>query len=350
MPDSDAVEERNLHHQNFQPSDVGSLKVRAMSRRLGQFLGPNLGVVAVPSDVRSPMDLTPISDVVVVAVDNPKARRTVHQSGRVFLDLRVSGDSAILLDSSTDPEQISLLTPDHPPASCQAEGAIESGNIQFGHMLAASMGAQWIVQLIRMSLGQEGLLPDPRIESLTGGTIQKIPLLEVPEPSPAVAPRLHDDDSLRPHVLLATASGGCPVHDCIRETIAHHASQGDWRSVWALSNWMKREVSVIVDAESDIWVDVGDGHRVELSMPEGASTPMQWTHTHVAPLDSYWSSTDRDSLSGGSLILREALVLSEKGIKRTVLMGDGESGPRITDEGPLSVWSEEPVLPYQEEE
>jgi hypothetical protein len=50
------------------------------------------------------------------------------------------------------------------------------------------------------------------------------------------------------------------------------------------------------------------------------------------------------------LILREALVLSEKGIKRTVLMGDGESGPRITDEGPLSVWSEEPVLPYQEEE
>ncbi len=346
--DSDVVEARNLHHQAFSPTDVGGLKVRAMGKRLAPFLGPNLGILAQPADVRSPLDLTSHSDVVVVAVDNPEARRAVHSSGRAFLDLRVSGDSAILLDSSTDPEQVRLLTPDHPPASCQAEGAIESGNIQFGHLLAASMGAQWLIQLIRMVVGDDAALPDPRIDTLTGGTLLKIPLREAPGPSPAVTPRLHDEGVLRSHVVLAAAAGEGPVDDSIRETIAHHASEGDWRSVWTISNTMEREVSVIVDADSEIFVDVGDGHRVELGMPEGAIMPMQWTHTHLSPLLSYWSETDRDSLSAGSMILREALVLSETGIKRTVILDDGEDVPRLADEGPLSVWSDESVSPYRE--
>lgn len=348
--DSDVVEGRNLHHQSFTPSDVGDLKVRSLYRRLAPFLGPHLGILAQPVDVRTPRDLTTYGDVVVVAVDNPEARRVVHGSGRVFLDLRVSGDCAILLDSSTDPEQVRLLTPDHPPASCQAEGAIDSGNIQFGHMLAASMGAQWIIQLIRMAAGEDTALPDPRIETLTGGTLQKIPLREAPGPRPPVTPRHHEERRLRPHVVIAAAAGEGPVDECIREAIAHHAKEGDWRSVWTISNSMRREVSVIVDAESEIFVDVGDGHRVELSLPEGATAPMQWTHTHISPLDSYWSSTDRDSLSVGSVILNEALVLSESGIKRSVVMDEADEGPRLAETGPLSVWSEEPVLRYQEEE
>ena len=114
LHDSDVVEERNLHHQAFSPSDVGSLKVRAIRRRLSPFLGPDLGILAHPADVRGPEDLSSDGDVVVVAVDSPVARRAVHRSGRVFLDLRVSGDSAVLLDSSTDPEQVRLMTPDHP--------------------------------------------------------------------------------------------------------------------------------------------------------------------------------------------------------------------------------------------
>ena len=348
--DSDTVEARNLHHQSFHPSDIGEPKVRALASRLRPFLGADLRLVARPSDVRSEGDLSVLSEIVVVAVDNPLARRVAHSSGRVFLDLRVSGDSAILLDSSTDPEEVRLLTPDHPAASCQAEGAIETGNIQFGHLQAAAMGAQWLIQLIRMVVGEETALPDPRIDTLTGGTIAKISLREAPGPRPAVVPRLHEESVLRGHVVLAASSGDGPVDDSIRETIAHHAREGDWRSVWSISNSMRREVSVIVDSESEIFVDVGDGHRVELAMPEGATMPFQWTHTHLSPLESYWSSTDRDSLSAGSAILSEALVLSETGIKRSVVLDDEDDSPRLSEDGALSVWSEEPVTPYEEED
>ena len=348
--DSDTVEERNLHHQAFEPSDVGSLKVRALATRLKPFLGPDLRLVAKPSDVRSEGDLSLVSEVVVVAVDNPHARRAIHESGRVFVDLRVSGDSAILLDSSTHPDEVRLLTPDHPSASCQAEGAIESGNIQFGHLQAAAMGAQWLIQLIRSVLGEETALPDPRVETLTGGTITKIRLREPPGPRPAVVPRLHRKSLLTRHVVIAGASGEAPVDECIRETIAHHAMEGDWRSVWQISNDMRREVSVITDASDSIFVDVGDAHRVELSMPEGARIPMHWCHTHLSPLTSYWSSTDLDSLYVGSSILSEAIVLSETGIKRARVLDGDEVSPRLAEEGPLHVWSDEPVTPYREEE
>ena len=348
LHDSDVVEERNLHHQAFSPSDVGSLKVRAIRRRLSPFLGPDLGILAHPADVRGPEDLSSDGDVVVVAVDSPVARRAVHRSGRVFLDLRVSGDSAVLLDSSTDPEQVRLMTPDHPPASCQAEGAIESGNIQFGHLLAASMGAQWLIQLIRIALEEDASLPEPRIDALTGGTVLKLPLRESPGPNPPITPTQHDELALRPHIMLAASAGDGPVAECIREAIAHHASLGDWKSVWTISNSMGREISVIVDAESEIFVDVGNAHRVALSLPEGATAPMQWTHTHIEPLDSYWSTTDRDSLSVGHVILSEALVLSKTGIKRSVVLEEGDCSPRLAEEGPLSVWSDEPVFAYQE--
>ena len=72
--------------------------------------------------------------------------------------------------------------------------------------------------------------------------------------------------------MLAASAGDGPVAECI-EAMAHHASLGDWKSVWTISNSMGREISVIVDAESEIFVDVGNAHRVALSLPEGLPHP-----------------------------------------------------------------------------
>jgi hypothetical protein len=43
------------------------------------------------------------------------------------------------------------MTPDHEPKSCQHEGALNIGNLEFGFAIAASYGAQWALQQIRDS-------------------------------------------------------------------------------------------------------------------------------------------------------------------------------------------------------
>ena len=88
----------------------------------------------------------------VVGVDSPTARLAVHGSMVPWLDLRCIGDSFIALDSRMGEESISSLTNEmQPSGSCQMEGAIEAGNIQFGHLAAAAHGAQWVVQWLRDS-------------------------------------------------------------------------------------------------------------------------------------------------------------------------------------------------------
>ena len=41
------------------------------------------------------------------------------------------------------------MTPDHEPKSCQIEGALENGNLEFGFAVAAAFGAQWVIQTLR---------------------------------------------------------------------------------------------------------------------------------------------------------------------------------------------------------
>ena len=60
------------------------------------------------------------------------------------------------------------------PGSCQYEGALDSGNIQFGFMYAASFGAQWVIQNMREINNENRVLkPYPRSESITFGTLGK---------------------------------------------------------------------------------------------------------------------------------------------------------------------------------
>ena len=158
--DSDRVDESNLAHQNFNYEDIGSYKVRAIENHLSQFTNERLTMDACPWDIRDSSDMLP-ADLTIVAVDSTEARRVVHSSDTIFLDLRCLGDSFIALDTSVDSDFVSKMTPDQKSQSCQYDGAIESGNIQFGYLIAAAHGAQWVIQTLRWWAGQDQAMPPP---------------------------------------------------------------------------------------------------------------------------------------------------------------------------------------------
>lgn len=129
----------------------------------------------------------------------------------------------------------------------------------------------------------------------------------------------------------------------IRETIGQLALEGRWSEVWEIADSMGREISILLDRRSRVFVDVGSAGRVNLNPPEGSEVPFRlWVHTH--PRDAYWSSTDMDSLALYSKLLDEALVLGFDHLKRSV---NGLSHPEpLAKEGPLSRWSSEAVVSY----
>lgn len=338
--DSDEVSEANLAHQGFLPEHVGMPKVHACKTSLAPFLGGKLRLQPCNWDVREIGDLEP-SDLVIVAVDSSVARKVVHSTGALWLDLRCRGDGYIAMDHTVDPGFVSRRTPDQAPMSCQMDGAIESGNIQFGHLWAAAHGAQWALQWMRYFTGSDNVpLPAPRAASLTLGELAKLPTVEQESVGAPVSPEEHSEATLQRLV-------GEGHYDCeeVLQAIAHKAEQEDWKSLWDLADTIGREVSVIIDAEGLIFVDIGTRGEVLPARPVGSTAPFRrWIHTH--PLDAYWSSTDLDSLSAFSPLITEAMVLGMDQYKRSTTIVD-EDTPRLGARPPLSNWSSEPTRMYQ---
>ncbi len=181
--DSDSVDESNLMHQRFVPSDVGSLKVDAIRTSMEQFLGSEVEIVAHSVDVRGSGGSRHLhepvfaqSDFVIVCVDSDEARRVVHSLASPWLDLRCRGDGFVAIDHRVEGGVVESLTTGHAPASCQLEGALDAGNIQFGYMASACHGAQWAIQMLRIISGQQGaMLPSPTSTSITFGTLGRLP-------------------------------------------------------------------------------------------------------------------------------------------------------------------------------
>jgi hypothetical protein len=177
--DSDVVDQRNIHHQPFQRGDIGKSKVAVLCEMMRDLQTKFLSIRGHETDIRGPGELIDY-DIVVACVDSSTARIATHTKKGLWLDLRCRGDNYLALDhrvdsrfvdSVTDPEQIS--------GSCQFDGAVESGNVQFGHFWAAAHGCQWIIQCLRTIIGDEGaMLPLPKSESITFGTLERFPLHE----------------------------------------------------------------------------------------------------------------------------------------------------------------------------
>ena len=121
------------------------------------------------------------------------------------------------------------------------------------------------------------------------------------------------------------------------------AARGRWDGVYILSVLAGLETSVLIDAESQIFIDWGTAGQVQLQPPVGAKSPFKlWVHTHPN-FAAYWSITDTNSLSLGTTILETAMVLGEPGPKFSgnSAFNDVLSEPFIAKEGPLSNWTDE---------
>ena len=164
LMDGDTVEASNLGHQNYSRADIGKFKVDALAEKWSQAEG--LQVHSMPENLRNLEQLDDF-DLVVVCVDRPEPRRLVHSLDVPWIDLRCSGDGWMILSSDSDRALVEQMTPDHQPMSCQVEGALDAGNLEFGFSVAGTFGAQWLVQNLR---GRSG--PVQSMGSLTYGSFE----------------------------------------------------------------------------------------------------------------------------------------------------------------------------------
>ena len=164
LMDGDSVEASNLGHQNFSSTDIGAFKVEALAGKWSEVRG--LSVNSVAENLRTFEQLEGY-DLVVICVDRPEPRRLVHSLDVPWIDLRCSGDGWMVFTSDSDPNLVAQMTPDHEPMSCQVEGALDAGNLEFGFSIAGTFGAQWILQHLR-----ERRAPLQSIGSLTYGSFE----------------------------------------------------------------------------------------------------------------------------------------------------------------------------------
>lgn len=147
--DGDIVEDTNLGHQKYTTSDVGKAKVECLASRYILDEDP-VSVIAISENFRN-IEQVKNSDYVIICVDRPEPRRLVHSLDIPWIDLRCGGDGYLILSSDSERELVAHMTPDHEPKSCQHEGALNLGNLEFGFAISASYGAQWALQQLRKS-------------------------------------------------------------------------------------------------------------------------------------------------------------------------------------------------------
>ena len=114
-----------------------------------------------------------------------------------------------------------------------------------------------------------------------------------------------------------------------------------WEEIYHVSSALRREVSILIDADNSFWIDWGDQSEVTLSPPYGAKLPFKlWVHTHPN-MPAYWSSTDQDSLRIAENILETAYVLGGDGLLFSTSNPNPEGGiiPGLN-------WSKETVTPW----
>ena len=144
--DGDTVESSNLGHQRFSTSDIGSFKTDALTTKYDRL--KHVHCVPNTDNLRFKEQLQNF-DYIIIAVDRPQPRRLVHATNVPWIDLRSTGDGHVFFTNDSDPSLVSMMTPDHEPASCQIAGAIEAGNIQFGYVNAAAAAATWLMGQLR---------------------------------------------------------------------------------------------------------------------------------------------------------------------------------------------------------
>ena len=169
LMDNDVVDESNLAHQRFSREDKDSPKVEALQQRYQRY--QQVKTIAHNNNLTTPSQLKGY-DIIVVAVDRQEPRNLVHSSDAHWVDLRCQGDGWMLIDSETHTSILNKIPNNKQPVGCQLPGAIESGNIEFGFAAVAALGAQWVMQKIRMLAGHKSKTPKFSMGYLTHGQMK----------------------------------------------------------------------------------------------------------------------------------------------------------------------------------
>ena len=174
--DGDIVENNNLAHQRFSSEDEDSPKVEVLQQRYQRY--EHVKTIAHNNNLTSQSQLADY-DIIVVAVDRQEPRNLVHGSDAHWVDLRCQGDGWLLIDSDTNRSIVRSIPNNKQPVGCQLPGAIESGNIEFGFAAVAALGAQWVMQKIRMLAGHNSKTPKFSMGYLTHGQMKTSALEEI---------------------------------------------------------------------------------------------------------------------------------------------------------------------------
>jgi len=176
LMDNDVVDESNLAHQRFSREDKDSPKVEVLQRRYQRY--EHVKTIAHKNNLTVQSQLAGY-DIIVVAVDRQEPRNLVHSSDAHWVDLRCQGDGWLLIDSDTNSNILEKVPQNKQPVGCQLPGAIESGNIEFGFAAVAALGAQWVIQKIRMLTGHKSKTPKFSMGYLTHGQMKTSALEEI---------------------------------------------------------------------------------------------------------------------------------------------------------------------------
>ena len=154
IADNDTAEMKQMLYQNFARKELGANKAKALASRFKK-----LGFRAIPSRIENDVQLKGY-DTYVLCADNNIVRKLVfeycHKNSKEFIDLRAEGRLVFAMPKSDLLRDIGTLDlKDNASGSCQTREDIERGLIQKGNKIAAIIGIQMLLNLLRGHMSQK---------------------------------------------------------------------------------------------------------------------------------------------------------------------------------------------------
>ena len=145
--DDDTVELKNIKYQNYTKEDILKNKAEVLSDRYS--------FTPMKERMENALQLSPYN-FIVMCVDNSQCRELVYKycnkTHTYFLDLRSEGRAVAAFTKhkeNTTEKLLSTLKNTDKSGSCQLEFEIEKGIIQYGNVIVAAIGAQFILNKLR---------------------------------------------------------------------------------------------------------------------------------------------------------------------------------------------------------
>jgi len=146
IADNDIVELEQIRYQNFNITEIGKSKSKALVERTGfDYLDIRINKEKYLEEY----------DLFVLCVDNEKTREMVikycHKHNKEFLDLRATGRRIFAMPKlKSEKENLKFVDiNDKKEYSCQEKRDIDMGRIQKGNKIVAQIGVQMFLNLIR---------------------------------------------------------------------------------------------------------------------------------------------------------------------------------------------------------